>query len=138
MGLKDEIKNAVNWHAPSVDGAESLRAAIQKMVASRSSALAVTSGGETVGVLTDMDLMMSIDRNKDLDDTRVAESMTACALLKGTAVKCPCAQLDATQSVGNALGVMNRAGVHHLLVSDEEDKGTGVVSILDLLKQAVA
>lgn len=138
MGLNDEIKNAVNWDAPSVDMSEKLRTAIQKMVDSCASALAVTSGGEVVGVLTEMDVMMSIDRNNDLDGIQVRNCMTACELLKGEGVKSPCAQLDSTQSVENALGVMSRAGVHHLMVSDEENKCVGVVSILNLLKQAIS
>lgn len=138
MGMKDEIKNAVNWNAPAVDAAESMRTAIRKMAANHASALAVTSDGKVVGVLTDMDLMMAVDGNNDLDATRAAGCMTACELLQGQAVKSPCAQLDSSQTVENALGVMNKAGVHHLVISDPEKDRIGVVSIVDLLKQAIS
>ena len=137
MGLNDEIIDAVDWNTPTVAPSESIRSAIQKMVAINASAVGVISGGEIVGVLTEMDLMISIDRGDDLDNTQVARCMTACELLKDEKVKSPCAQLDASQSVENALGVMNRAGVHHLMVSDVVNNRVGVVSILGLLKLAL-
>ena len=81
--------------------------------------------------------MISIDQGDDLENTQVTRCMTACELLKNEKVKSPCAQLDASQTVENALGVMNRAGVHHLMVSDVVNNRVGVVSILGLLKLAI-
>jgi CBS domain-containing protein len=137
MGLNDEIIDAVDWNTPTVAPTESIRSAIQKMVTINTSAVGVMSEGEIVGVLTEMDLMISIDQGDDLDNTQVTRCMTACELLKDEKVKSPCAQLDASQTVENALGVMNRAGVHHLMVSDVVNNRVGVVSILGLLKLAI-
>jgi CBS domain-containing protein len=137
MGLNDEIIDAVDWNTPTVAPTESIRSAIQKMATINTSAVGVMSEGEIVGVLTEMDLMISIDQGDDLDNTQVTRCMTACELLKDEKVKSPCAQLDASQTVENALGVMNRAGVHHLMVSDVVNNRVGVVSILGLLKLAI-
>ena len=137
MGINDEIKNAVNWDAPSVDVNDSIRVGIQKMVKSKASALVVKSGGQVIGVLTDMDVMSCIDRNEDINKATAVSCMTACEMMVGDVVKSPCVQLDSSQSVENALGVMNRAGVHHLLVSGEDETCTGVVSIVDLLGIAI-
>ena len=137
MGLNDEIIDAVDWNTPTVAPTESIRSAIQKMVTINTSAVGVMAEGEIVGVLTEMDLMISIDQGDDLDNTQVTRCMTACELLKDEKVKSPCAQLDASQTVENALGVMNRAGLHHLMVSDVVNNRVGVVSILGLLKLAI-
>lgn len=138
MGLNDEIKAAVNWNAPSVDIEDSLRTVIQKMVDANSSALAVKQGVFVVGVITDMDVMCSVDDGDDLDETKAANFMTACELIDDKGVKSPCVQLDAAESVGNALGIMTRAGVHNLLVSGESEKGAGMVSVHDLLRFVIS
>ena len=138
MALQDEIKEAVNWHTESVSTDDSMRTAVEKMIASRSAALAVMQGNEVVGVLTDMDLMGCIDRSDDLDATKACTCMTACELITDEGTKSPCAQLDASQSVENAIGVMHIGGVHHLLVSGDDEKCIGLVSSIDLLKLAIS
>lgn len=138
MGLNDEIGSAVNWNAPSVDTNDSLLTVIRKMVESQTSALAVTVDGNVAGVVTDMDIMMCIDKGLDLDETKAARFMTSCEVIGNRNVKSPCVQLDAAQTAENALGVMNRAGVHHLLVTGENDRVTGMVSIIALLKLVIS
>lgn len=138
MGFNDEITNAVDWDAPSVDMEANLRTVIRMMVDNQSSALTVMMGEEVMGVVTDMDILESFDRNDDLDETKVAEFMTTCELISNKEITSPCAQLDSAESVENALKVMNSAGVHHLLVSDGEQKKAGIVSILDLLKLVIS
>ena len=138
MGLNAEIKNAVNWEAPVVAMDDSLRVVIQKMVDSKKSAVLVKAGDDVVGIVTDMDMLASIARHDDLDGTKVSGFMTSCELILGKPVKSPCAQLDSAQSVGDAIGVMNVAGVHHLVVSGEKDVCAGVVSVLDLLKLVIS
>lgn len=137
MGLNTEIKNAVNWEAPAVAMDDSLRIVIQKMVDSKRSSVLVKTGDDVVGIVTDMDILGSIARYDDLDGTKVSGFMTGCELILGSAVKSPCVQLDSEQSVGDAIGVMNAAGVHHLVVSGDKETCTGVVSVLDLLEMAI-
>lgn len=138
MGFNDEIVKAVNWNVPSVDMEANLRTATQLMVENQSSALIVMMNDEVMGVVTDMDIMESLGKNDDLDETKVAEFMTSCELISNEEIASPCAQLDSAESVNNALAVMNSAGIHHLLVSGEEKNKAGIVSILDLLKLVLA
>ncbi len=138
MGFNDEIINAVDWDAPSVDMEANLRTVIRMMVDNQSSALTVMMGEEVMGVVTDMDILESFGRNDDLDETKAAEFMTTCELISNKEITSPCAQLDSAESVENALAVMNSAGVHHLLVSGGEKKKAGIVSILDLLKLVIS
>ncbi|MFC1513263.1 cyclic nucleotide-binding/CBS domain-containing protein [Thermodesulfobacteriota bacterium] len=138
MGFNDEISSVVNWNAPSVDINDSLRDVIKKMVENRTSALTVTVDGTVAGVVTEMDVMMCTDEGLDLDETKASRLMTSCEIIGSSGAKSPCVQLDAEQSAEMALGVMNRAGVHHLMVTGENDKVTGMVSILDLLKLVIS
>jgi CBS domain-containing protein len=137
MGMNDEINRAVNWDTESVDMEDSIRIAIKKMNSCNTSALAVKSGGKVVGVLTDMDLMMCVAEKKDLDKTNAFTCMTSCEMITNERSKSPCVQLDSTQTVGDALGVMTLGGVHHLLVAND-DEHLGIVSIIDLLKLAIS
>lgn len=135
MGLGTEISSAVKWDAPSVDIQDSLRSAIAKMAKSAVSALVVKSGDEVVGVVTDMDLMSCIAKGDDLDGLTAAKFMTSCEIISDKKIKTPCVQLDETQSVENAIGVMDVAGIHHLLVTGE--KRAGIISAHDLLRLVV-
>ncbi len=138
MGFNDEIIKVVDWDAPSVDMEANLRTVIRMMVDKQSSALTVMMGDKVMGVVTDMDILESLGRNDDLDETKVAGFMTTCEVISNEEIKSPCAQLDSAESVENALAVMDSAGVHHLVVSGDDEKKTAVVSILDLLKLAIS
>ena len=135
MGLGSEISSAVKWDSPSVDMQGTLRTAINKMVNSGVSALVVKSDDQVVGVVTDMDLMRCIAKGDDLDAVAVSSFMTSCEVISGKKIKSPCIQLDKTQSVKDAIGVMELAGVHHLFVAGEKD--AGVISAQDLLRLVV-
>lgn len=135
MGLGSEISSAVMWDSPSVDLQVTLRTAITRMVNSGVSALVVKSGDKVVGVVTDMDLMRCIAKGDDLDAVTVSDFMTCCEVISGMKIKIPCIQLDKTQSVKNAIGVMDLAGVHHLFIAGEKD--AGVISAQDLLRLAI-
>jgi len=134
MGLQSEIKDAVNWEAPAVGLQSSLREVIQKMVYSNTSALVVKTDDAVVGLVTDMDLLDCISNQKDLDKTRVSDFLTSCELIAGHPIKSPCAQLDGSESVENAIKVLSAAGTHNLLVSGASDKEAGIASIHSLLK----
>jgi len=134
MGLAAEIKSVVNWDAPSIDIDDSLRKVIHQMVTYKTSALLVKEDNEVVGVVTDIDVMDSIN-SKDLDAIKASEFMSTCELIKEEKTQTPCAQLYESESAQNALKLMSMAGVHHLLVSGE--KKEGLLSVNDLLKLAI-
>ncbi len=133
MSLNDEIRSAVNWDAPGVDMDDSLRTAIQKLMDGCSTALLVKMDGFVIGVITDMDLMRSVASNEDLDETKVSEFMTGCELITERGTPSPCVQLHEAETVKNALGVLEMANLHNLVVSGENEKCAGTVSVRDLL-----
>ena len=138
MALKDEIRKAVKWDAPSIESEETLRDAIQKMVKGDSSALLVKIKGTVVGVVTEMDLMRNVVAKKDLALTKVSEIMTPCEIITDKAARNPCVQLHETESVENALGVLETAGLHNLVVTGKDEKVSGIASARDLLELAVS
>jgi CBS domain-containing protein len=139
MAYTDFISAAIKEDVPSIKLDDTLRLAIEKMVAEGTTALMVVAGGEFVGIVTDMDLMKSISDNDDLDETRVAKFMTACELITAKRTQqTPCVQLDETETVKMACGVMQLAGLHNILVTGKDDKPVGFVSTADLIKLAIA
>ncbi len=138
MSLQDEIGSAVKWDVPSTDMNDSLKTVIEKMTGNMVSALIVKSGDIVSGVVTDMDIMESVADGNDLNETKVSACMTTCDLITEIAAENPCVQLDKTESVENALGVMDRAGVHNLVVSGDDETYAGTVSARDLLKLAIS
>ncbi len=138
MAMHDRIRAAVRTDAPKVGLDDSLRTAIRSLAGWDCSALLVESGGELVGIITDMDMATSVVNGDDLDTTKVAGFMTSCELISAKPTKTPCVQLDEDESVANALAIMHEGGVHNLLVSGGGGKAIGVVSARGLLALAIA
>ncbi|MBI5556364.1 MAG: CBS domain-containing protein [Deltaproteobacteria bacterium] len=139
MAYTDFISAAIKKDIPAIKLDDTLRAAIEKMAEAGTSALMVAAGGEFVGIVTDMDVMKSISDNEDLDQTRVSKFMTACELITTKRTQqAPCVQLDETETVKMACGVMQLSGLHNILVTGKDDKPVGFVSTGDLLKLAIA
>ncbi|MFZ5798191.1 MAG: CBS domain-containing protein [Desulfobulbus sp.] len=138
MGLHDTIGKAIDRSTPTVALDDTLATVIRKMVDEGCSALAVQSGGELIGIVTDMDVMDSIKRNGLSNATKVADFMVKCELLSEKGTKSPCVQLDEGESVENAIKLMAGAGVHNLLVSGADKKAIGIVSSRALLKLVLA
>jgi predicted transcriptional regulator len=134
MGYRDEIGAAVNWDGGRIEAAASLRDAIRKIIETDVAALVVMLDGQVTGVVTDMDVLKYVVEKRDLDKTGVSEIMTACALISNVRSKVPCVQLHETETVENAMRVMEVAGVHNLLVSGDNDAKFGMLSIRDLLR----
>jgi CBS domain-containing protein len=139
MALNSEIREAVNRELPIVSTNDSIRDVARKMVDGNSTAVIVKAADKVAGVVTEMDVLLSFDRKDDLDATEISRIMTPCELIttKGSS-NTPCVQLDLSQSVENALGVMYKAGIHHLVITGNNDEFYGVASILDVLKLALA
>lgn len=139
MAFDDEIKEAVPREAPpTVTTEDTLWQAMRMMAASEMSSLLVRSKEELVGVITDMDILHSLDRKHDPERTQIGQIMTACQLILGKAAANPCVQLDRGQSVQSALEVMARSGMRHLIIAGENGGAPAVVSSLDLFRRAVA
>jgi CBS domain-containing protein len=138
MGLNSEIREAVNRGLPIVSANDSIRDVARKMVDGNSTAVIVKAADKVAGVVTEMDMLLSFDRKDDLDATEISRVMTPCELITPKGSNTPCVQLDLSQSVENALGVMYKAGIHHLVITGDNDEFYGVASILDVLRLAMA
>lgn len=135
MGFDDQIGTLINQNAPSVTTADTLLDAMRIMVDQQISALVVKTGDEMAGVVTDLDILASINRGDDLEKTTVTGSMTSCQLISAEPAKSPCVQLDTGQSVHHALALMGKAGFRHLVVVGDNNTPLAVVSDLDLFRQ---
>lgn len=138
MGMQDEIRTAVKWDIPSVNLDDSLRVVINRMVEHKASALVVKKNDDVVGVVSDVDLLRSLIDKKNMDEAKVSEYLSPCELIGEKGTRNPCAQLDNTESVENALKVIEIAGTHNLLVSGSDKNEVGMVSIHALLEVAIS
>lgn len=135
MKLNDSIEAVVNWNSPSIQGDETLQAAVRKMAENNVSGLIVLQEGNVLGVITDWDIMHSLDSGNDPAATKVSKFMTSCEVMLNKEIKSPCVQLDTSIKIKDALRVMAMENVHHLMVTGPNNE-TGLISSLDLLKGA--
>ncbi|HSH13708.1 MAG TPA: CBS domain-containing protein, partial [Desulfurivibrionaceae bacterium] len=70
--------------------------------------------------------------------TKVFECMTACDLITRSGAKNPCVQLHEDETVGNALKLLEGAGVHSLMVSGPNSQCLGIISAGELLQAAIS
>lgn len=138
MGLRSEIKEALRPAPVIVNIKDSVRRTIEQMAEGNASAAIVKDGDQVAGVVTDMDILDSFKRGENFDRTETLAIMSSCDLIAGKAAKFPCIQLDSSQSVQNGLALMHGAGIHHVVVTSEKDALVGVLSLVDLLKLAIA
>ncbi|MEW6428186.1 MAG: CBS domain-containing protein [Thermodesulfobacteriota bacterium] len=135
MKLTDTIEETVRWDDPGVRSDDTLLTAIRLMAAGNVSGLLVRLNGEVLGIITDWDIMHSVNNGYDPAETRVDKFMTACQAMLGRSIKSPCIQLDGSISIKDALRLMADQNVHHLMVTGGEGE-VGLLSSLDLLRAA--
>jgi CBS domain-containing protein len=138
MGMNDSISTAVRKDAPAIFLEDTLRTAIHRMTETRSSSLVVKNGLEVVGIVSITDLITSVANNQDLDGTGISRFMTSCRLTDKGATQSPCIQVAENETVKTALMIMEKAGVHNLLVADANGQTIGMASAGDLLKLAIS
>ena len=101
-----------------------LHDALQTLVSNRVGALVVTTTeGKVVGIITERDLLrVCAARSGEIDDTRVAECMTA-NLIIGLP----------EDEVGYVMGIMTNNRIRHLPIMNGE-RLEGIISIGDVVK----
>jgi CBS domain-containing protein len=134
MGYQDEIRGAVKWDLATIDIEGNLRALIRKLIEANVSSLAVKLDDAVVGVVTESDVLRALVAKKDPDATVIGAIMSPCELITGEHKSSPCIQLHQSEPVENALKLMEVAGINSLLVSGDDDKQVGMVSVRDLLR----
>ena len=106
--------------------AASVYEAIEMMAARGVGALLVMEGERLVGVLSERDLVRHAGRSGALRDARVADLMSS-----------DVATVAPDASFGDCMTLMDSRNVRHLPVVDE-DRVVAVLSLRDLLREAVA
>jgi len=101
----------------------SLFAAAQLMREKRIGSLLTTEAGETVGIVTERDLVWkALASNRDAGSTHVSAVMSS-----------PLLSIDVNRTIRDVSKVMAEQGVRHLVVT-EHGKIVGVLSMRDLVK----
>lgn len=101
----------------------SLLAAAQLMREKRIGSLLTTEAGETVGIVTERDLVWkALASNRNASNTHVSAVMSS-----------PLLSIDVNRTIRDASKVMSEQGVRHLTVRDN-GKIVGVLSVRDLVK----
>ncbi len=101
----------------------SLVAAAQLMREKRIGSLLTTEAGETVGIVTERDLVWkALASNRNASNTHVSAVMSS-----------PLLSIDVNRTIRDASTVMSEQGVRHLTVRDN-GKIVGVLSVRDLVK----
>jgi signal-transduction protein with cAMP-binding, CBS, and nucleotidyltransferase domain len=96
--------------------------AAQKMVAKKIGSLIVTSGGETLGIVTESDLVRKV----------IGYNLSPETLPVGVIMNAPIIDIDKTASLREANRIMATKGIRHLVVT-EAGKTIGILSIRDII-----
>jgi CBS domain-containing protein len=122
MILRDLVSGAAHLCGPDT----TLREAAQAMDDKDHGSLAVVTGFDLVGLITERDIRKAVAAGTDLDTTPVSAVMS----------KEP-DTFDPDLDVWDAAAWISESGYRHLPVMDDESELLGVVSIRDLLKALV-
>ncbi|PIQ98878.1 MAG: hypothetical protein COV66_13330 [Nitrospinae bacterium CG11_big_fil_rev_8_21_14_0_20_45_15] len=123
----DKVHKYIAESLLSIGPSASLLDAIRMMSENEIHSLMVEEGGEYIGILTSHDISRkAVTMNLDIEIAKVSEVMTF-----------PLIKLDAEKSMTDAAEIMREKGVHHLLIT-ENDQPLGILSINDYIDYLVA
>lgn len=109
----------------TIDENASVLEASKSIVANNRGSIVVTGNGESVGILTERDIMKRVvAKSLDPARTKVKEVMTASPIT-----------IDKSRPLREAVELMNRKGMRRMLVT-EKGKIVGVFTLRDIVKQA--
>lgn len=107
----------------TIDEDSSVFEASKAMVANNRGSIVVTSGGESVGILTERDVMKRVvAKSLNPATTKVKEVMTASPLA-----------IEKDRPLREAVDLMNRRGMRRMLVT-ENGKIVGIFTLRDIVK----
>lgn len=125
------MKRVANVMTPvvrAIDSYSTVAEAANKMKMFDVGALAVTSDGSIVALLTDRDIVVrAVAESRDLNTTRIEEIMS------GTPIAC-----KTEDSIHKAAELLSIHRIHRLLVMDELNQAVGMVSLGDLIVEIAA
>ena len=134
MTEKKTIRQAIKRMFPAIGLDDTLATAIDTMANANVSVLAVKTGEEIIGLVTVTDIMSSLAREHDIEQTKISSFMTRCEADVSRPTRHPCLQLDENEDAISAIKVMYDTGTNHLVVSGSNGEIVGIVSSLELIQ----
>lgn len=145
MKFTDLIKEHMNSDIVYIEEGESLSDVILKMSAAKTDLAVVKTNDAIEGVITETDIFYALvkkvfpevsEHNKNvsvvdvLNEPSVKQVMSSCQ----THGWHPCIDSYEDDTMENAIRIMQRSGLHHLLVFDKNNKLVGTLSSHDIIK----
>lgn len=150
MEFKDKISNYMNRSIVYTTESERLADVIFKMSRAKTDLAIVKSKDELKGIITETDIYYALvnevfpqsikkTEGKDINDIRIIDLMRG-PLTQTVMASCesygwhPCVDVFEDDPLENAILVIQRSGVHHLLVLDKNNNLVGTLSSGDIIK----
>jgi CBS domain-containing protein len=151
MEFTDKIKNHMNTSIVYTTGSERLADVVFKMSQAKTDIAVVKSNDKLQGVITESDIFYALVQQvfprgmkqggmrKDISDLVVLDLMRG-PPAENVMASCestgwhPCIDVFEDDPLENAIRVIQRSGVHHLLVLDSKNNLVGTLSAGDIIK----
>jgi len=148
MKFNDKVKNHMKTDLIYTTLSERLADVIFKLSKAETDIAIVKSKEDIVGVITTSDIYFALVKEVFEENTKRVETpidlkiinimrgpptknfMTSCQLNGPN----PCIQIDENTTIKDAIRVMEKSGIHHLLVTGKNNKLVGTISSNDIIK----
>jgi len=145
MEFIDTIKQHMNRDIVYTTEDDRLADVIFKMSNVETDIAVVKSNNTIVGVITESDIYFALVKEVFSEVTRVIKDIHVIDIMRGPRAKevmasCethgwhPCIDTFEDDTIENAIRIMQRSGLHHLLVLDKKNKLVGTLSSHDIIK----
>jgi len=151
MEFNDKIKDHMRKDITYATAEERLANVIFKMSKTEADIAIVKSNEDIVGVITASDIYSALVKEvfsedvKGTRDSKELEDMKVIDIMKGPPVKkfmtacqlggsSPCVQTHEDTTIKDAIRIMERSGLHHLLIIDDKNNLVGTISSTDIIR----
>jgi CBS domain-containing protein len=145
MEFTDTIKQHMKRDIVYTTEDERLADVIFKMSNAETDIAVVKFKDDIVGVITETDIYFALVKEVFSEISRVIEDIHVIDIMRGPHAKMvmascdplgvhPCIDTFEEDTIENAIRIMQRSGLHHLLVLDKKNKLVGTLSSHDIIK----
>ena len=145
MEFTDTIKQHMKRDIVCTTEDERLADVIFKMSNAETDIAIVKFKDDIVGVITETDIYFALVKEVFSEISRVIEDIHVIDIMRGPHAKMvmascdplgvhPCIDTFEDDTIENAIRIMQRSGLHHLLVLDKKNKLVGTLSSHDIIK----
>lgn len=137
-GLKSPVSVFMQTKISEVKEDDNVLEIISAMIKSKTDIVFVKDNEKMTGVITSSDIFKAISQYKNFEEFTVKELiskvkaidfMSSCDLNGENA----CLQISSEQSIENAMRVMAKSEIHHLVVVDNKGKIVGTISSKEVI-----